>query len=94
MDVDDAASIRLEEWLCVNAIVARVDDELHAMRLEEVTHGGVAFLFGGELLQRKLPQRDVALARECRTAARLSVRRHRHDIESAIDEVAKIRSLS
>jgi hypothetical protein len=77
----------------VDAVIARVHYQLDAVRPEEVPHGRVAFLLGDEAFERKLAKRDLALPREDGSTARRPVRGHRRDVESAVDEVAEIRTL-
>jgi hypothetical protein len=45
VDVDDPASICVEERVRVDAVVARVDDELDSVPLEEVAHGHITMFF-------------------------------------------------
>src|SRR4029077_12793454 len=90
MNVHDATRERLEERPGVNSVVTRIDDELHAVRPEEVTHGRIAIILGREPLERQLAQRDVALAGECGSAARRPVGGYSDDLEAVIHEVAEI----
>jgi hypothetical protein len=42
----------------MNAVVARVDDQLDAVLPKEIAHGGVAILHGGEASLRQLADWD------------------------------------
>src|SRR5579864_5838267 len=90
MHVDDAAVERLEERSGVDPVVAGVDDELDVMSLEEVAHRRVALLGRLEGLLRQLAKRDAPLPRELGGHARRAVGRHRHDVESTLDQVAQV----
>jgi hypothetical protein len=88
MDVDDAAAESFDERLRVYPVIARIDDELHAVALEKVTHRGIAFLRGGEGFLRKLAERDALFASEGGAPARRPVGRHRHNVEAVCHQVA------
>src|SRR5581483_11878086 len=92
VDVDDPAAEGVEQWRGVDAVVAGVDDELDAVREEEVAHGGVTLIDGSKRSLRQLAERNAALASESRAAARRPVRGHGDDVEAALDQVAKVRT--
>jgi len=69
VDVEDAAGEGVEERPRVDAVVAGVDDELDAVLQEEVPHGGVALLGGGEGPLGQLAKWNPALPRQLGPAA-------------------------
>src|SRR6266851_1166799 len=94
VDVDDPVLERFEKCLGVNAVIARVDDELDAMIPEKVDHRRIAVFGRAERLLRQLPQRDAHFAGEGSAPAGRPVGHHRHHLMSALDEVAQVRSLA
>ena len=90
MNVDDAPAERLQEGLGVDSVVARIDDQLHSMRQEEVPHRGVTLLGRPESFLRKLSQRNAPLARKSRASTHRSIGGDRDHIEAALHKVAQV----
>ena len=88
MDVDDPAGERFELRARVNAVVARVDEELDAVREKEVAHRLIPLFRRVEGFLLQLTERDAAFARENRGPARRPVRGDGDDVEPLRHEVA------
>src|SRR2546428_6074805 len=90
--VDDPAAERLEKWPGVDAVVVRVDDQLHAVDFEEVAHCGVAILGRGEGLLRKLTERNSSLACKFGASTGRAVGGDSYHLEASVDKVSQVRS--
>src|SRR5450759_3596993 len=94
MNVDDPVSERFDERLRMDAVVARIDDQLHPLAFEEVAHGRVAVVGRSEVLLRQLGQWNSPLTRKGSAATCRPVRRHGDHLESMLDKVAQVRAVA